>query len=188
MARRLHPPPHRKLTLPAVHWVLLCCADTLPCVSAFFVGPACHRIIEKFTTFHRIINACQACQLPAARIPAFTHRPHTATHGLPFTPPFPPASAAAPQVSPVHSKMSKTQEVAMRDLGAARQAYADGDVEASKAAHKAKVLNAPEQHKRIGGHVKSIVYGGLDGIITTFAVVAGAAGTSYVGCTGTITG
>ena len=84
--------------------------------------------------------------------------------------------------------MSKTQEVAMRDLGAARQAYADGDVEASKAAHKAKVLNAPEQHKRIGGHVKSIVYGGLDGIITTFAVVAGAAGTSCVGCTAAITG
>ena len=80
MARRLHPPPHRKLTLPAVHWVLLCCADTLPCVSAFFVGSACHRIIEKYTTFHRIINACQACQLPAARIPAFTHRPHTATY------------------------------------------------------------------------------------------------------------
>ena len=34
MARRLHPPPHRKLTLPAVHWMQLCCADTLPCVSA----------------------------------------------------------------------------------------------------------------------------------------------------------
>ena len=48
--------------------------------SAFFVGSACHRIIEKYTTFHRIIKACQACQLPAARIPAFTHRPHTATY------------------------------------------------------------------------------------------------------------
>lgn len=64
----------------------------------------------------------------------------------------------------------------MRDLNAARDAYKSRDVEASKAAHDAKVLNAPEQHKRIGGNIKSIVYGGLDGIITTFAVVAGAAG------------
>lgn len=64
----------------------------------------------------------------------------------------------------------------MRDLSAARAAFKDGDVEASKAAHDAKVLNAPEQHKKIGGNIKNVVFGGLDGIITTFAVVAGAAG------------
>lgn len=66
--------------------------------------------------------------------------------------------------------------VPMRDLEAARQAYKDKDVEASKAAHRAKILGAPEKHKKSGAHLKSIVYGGLDGIITTFAVVAGAAG------------
>jgi len=73
---------------------------------------------------------------------------------------------------------SKDEEsgFAMRDLKAARDAYANSDVEASKAAHDAKVLNAAEHHKKIGGNIKSIVYGGLDGIITTFAVVAGAAG------------
>ena len=60
-----------------------------------------------------------------------------------------------------------------RDLDAAKEAYAKGDVEASKLAHAAR---APEKHSKVGGHLKSIVYGGLDGIITTFAVVAGAAG------------
>lgn len=33
-----------------------------------------------------------------------------------------------------------------------------------------------EHHKRIGDFLKSAVYGGLDGIITTYAVVMGALG------------
>jgi DNA damage-binding protein 1 len=60
-----------------------------------------------------------------------------------------------------------------RDLEAAKEAYATGDVEASKLAHATR---APEKHSKVGGHLKSIVYGGLDGIITTFSVVAGSAG------------
>lgn len=64
--------------------------------------------------------------------------------------------------------------VAMRDLDGARKAYEDRDVEASKAAHDAKVHQ--EHHSKVGEKIKSIVFGGLDGIITTFAVVAGAAG------------
>ena len=61
------------------------------------------------------------------------------------------------------------------------QAFAANDAEASKAAHsseevKLRVRAAPEEHSQIGGRLKSIVYGGLDGIITTFAVVAGATG------------
>eukprot|EP00164_Ancoracysta_twista_P009026 GFYU01013226.1.p1 GENE.GFYU01013226.1~~GFYU01013226.1.p1 ORF type:complete len:317 (-),score=98.30 GFYU01013226.1:153-971(-) len=67
-----------------------------------------------------------------------------------------------------------TQSVPSRDLSSARDAYAVGDVEASKAAHAAQ--GAPENHKSGGGHIKSVVYGGLDGIITTFAVVASIAG------------
>ena len=62
----------------------------------------------------------------------------------------------------------------MRDLEGARNAYAKGDIEASKAAHAMKIHN--EHHSAVGGHIKSIVFGGMDGIITTFAVVAGAVG------------
>ena len=33
-----------------------------------------------------------------------------------------------------------------------------------------------EGHKKFGENIKSVVYGGMDGIITTFSVVAGASG------------
>lgn len=74
--------------------------------------------------------------------------------------------------------MSGGQEysaVMMRSLDAAKQAHKDGDLEASKAAHDSKISHS-EDHSKVGGYIKSIVFGGLDGIITTFAVVAGAAG------------
>ena len=62
-----------------------------------------------------------------------------------------------------------------RDLGAAKEAYKGVNVAASKSAHDG-LLNAPESHNKTGDWIKSMVYGGLDGIITTFAVVAGASG------------
>jgi vacuolar iron transporter family protein len=65
--------------------------------------------------------------------------------------------------------------VQMRSLDAAKAAHKSNDIEASKAAHDTKVSHS-ENHSKVGGHIKSIVFGGLDGIITTFAVVAGAAG------------
>lgn len=62
-----------------------------------------------------------------------------------------------------------------RDLEGAKRAYADSDVEMSRQAHE----NPPEKHQtEQGRYIKSTVYGGLDGIITTFAVVAGVAGAS----------
>lgn len=54
----------------------------------------------------------------------------------------------------------------------ARNAHANDDVEASRIAHDANI----ELHAEVGNYVKSVVFGGLDGIVTTFAVVAGVAG------------
>lgn len=60
-----------------------------------------------------------------------------------------------------------------RDLGRAKQAYQTGDVQASIAAHSVATEKHTQEH---GQYIKSAVYGGLDGIVTTFAVVAGVAG------------
>ena len=64
-----------------------------------------------------------------------------------------------------------------RDLEGARYAYELNDTEASRKAH----LNAHKKHEKhaAGGNViKSFVYGGLDGILTTFSIVAGTVGSS----------
>lgn len=63
-----------------------------------------------------------------------------------------------------------------RDLQQAKVAYQQQSPEASRAAHDAM---AAENHMgEHGKYIKSVVYGGLDGIITTFAVVAGVTGAS----------
>ncbi|NHJ01741.1 MAG: hypothetical protein EAX86_06330 [Candidatus Heimdallarchaeota archaeon] len=62
-----------------------------------------------------------------------------------------------------------------RDLHKAKTAYKLGDVQKSIAAHDMKC--PAEEHKtEQGKYIKSIIYGGLDGIITTFAVVCGVTG------------
>ncbi len=60
----------------------------------------------------------------------------------------------------------------------AASAFESRDVEASRAAHTQVAIEhrTNEKHSGVGAHIKSIVYGGLDGIITTFAVVSGATG------------
>lgn len=74
-----------------------------------------------------------------------------------------------------------------RKLDEARAAFERGDVEAARRAHGERAEGsagkgagehgATERHTQgRGQYIKSIVYGGLDGIITTFAVVAGVAG------------
>lgn len=64
-----------------------------------------------------------------------------------------------------------------RNLDEARRAYKTHDVEATRKAHDAKKA-ATEHHITGGQYIKSLIYGGLDGTITTFAVVAGVAGAS----------
>ncbi len=62
-----------------------------------------------------------------------------------------------------------------RNLDKAQDAYRHHDPEASRKAHQSRT--APELHQTgRGQYIKSFVYGGLDGIVTTFAVVAGVAG------------
>ncbi len=63
-----------------------------------------------------------------------------------------------------------------RRLQDARGAFLAKDAEESKRVHQ---QHLPERHRQAHGrYIKSFVYGGLDGIITTFAVVAGVAGAS----------
>lgn len=61
-----------------------------------------------------------------------------------------------------------------RNLEKARDAFKNKSKEALIKAHEGK----HEPHSDQGKYIKSLIYGGLDGIITTFAVVAGVAGAS----------
>ncbi|GAB5361385.1 hypothetical protein AAMO2058_000709000 [Amorphochlora amoebiformis] len=66
-----------------------------------------------------------------------------------------------------------------RDLGKAKKAYEAKDHKLSIQAHTNVLKRSLEKHSKISDYMKSIVYGGLDGIITTFAVVSGAAGGGF---------
>jgi len=69
-------------------------------------------------------------------------------------------------VSNVHVNYSK-----------ARRAYEKGDIEASRALHSNPEQGSHDKNYRfMGSTVKSLIVGGLDGILTSFAIIAGAAG------------
>lgn len=69
-----------------------------------------------------------------------------------------------------------------RDLAAAKQAYKAGDADASRVAHEALTSSGPPAAEKHGGagseYVRSIVFGAMDGIMTTFAHVAAVAGSN----------
>ncbi|KAN0024077.1 hypothetical protein ACTFIV_008471 [Dictyostelium citrinum] len=71
--------------------------------------------------------------------------------------------------------------MASRNLKGARGAFEENDIRKSIEAHDEKPLideeDRKEPHKEESGEfIKSIVFGGLDGIMTTFAIVAAATG------------
>ena len=49
---------------------------------------------------------------------------------------------------------------------------------------KFEAKNHDETHDAVGDYVKSMIFGGLDGILTSFAIVAGAAGGGGLGARG----
>ena len=66
-----------------------------------------------------------------------------------------------------------------RSLDKAKEAFQKKNVELTKQAHDRSRNEALEEHQQAQGkYIRSLIYGGLDGIITTFAVVAGVAGAS----------
>lgn len=72
--------------------------------------------------------------------------------------------------------MNKSTETSsLIESNSARLAYDGNDVEASRKFHDTRKINE-EQHQSEGGLLKPIIFGGLDGILTAFAIVAGAAG------------
>mmetsp|Transcript_3465 Transcript_3465/g.3277 ORF Transcript_3465/g.3277 Transcript_3465/m.3277 type:complete len:280 (-) Transcript_3465:215-1054(-) len=59
----------------------------------------------------------------------------------------------------------------------ARKAYDCEDTEASRQFHDTRATKESEEtHQTEGGLLKPLIFGGLDGILTSFAIVAGAAG------------
>ena len=62
----------------------------------------------------------------------------------------------------------------------AQKYHESNDVEASKSHHQ-RVKAIEEAHGSVGDIIKSVVLGGLDGIITTFAIVCAVEGSSELG-------
>jgi len=77
--------------------------------------------------------------------------------------------------------MSSSDEKDALVPNGARKAYDGLDPEASKNFHDTRdgvVKESTEMHRTEGGLLKPLIFGGLDGILTSFAIVAGAAGGS----------
>lgn len=80
------------------------------------------------------------------------------------------SNRALEATSPTDMEMPEAARAEM-----ARRAFEMGNIEASKLAHD---MPQEKHDSESGAYVKAAVFGGLDGIITTFAVVASVAGAS----------
>jgi DNA damage-binding protein 1 len=73
--------------------------------------------------------------------------------------------------------MGQNEEHTHVDRGQAQSAYSALDVDASARAHASRVEGGhDEDHSKVGGQLKTIIFGGLDGILTSFAIVSSCAG------------
>lgn len=72
--------------------------------------------------------------------------------------------------------MSLSDERTSLTSDGARKAYDNVDTEASRDFHDTRHDVSTEMHQTEGGFLKPLIFGGLDGILTSFAIVAGAAG------------
>mmetsp|Transcript_12559 Transcript_12559/g.19450 ORF Transcript_12559/g.19450 Transcript_12559/m.19450 type:complete len:333 (-) Transcript_12559:89-1087(-) len=72
------------------------------------------------------------------------------------------------------------ENTALLESNGARKAFEGADTEASKNYHDTRdiVKHGEEMHQSEGGFLKPLIFGGLDGILTSFAIVAGSAGGS----------
>lgn len=81
----------------------------------------------------------------------------------------------------VTTTASVSETTPLTTAGTARSSFLSGDAEASRLYHESKLLGqghaaSEDGHQTEGGFLKPIIFGGLDGILTSFAIVAGAAG------------
>lgn len=73
------------------------------------------------------------------------------------------------------AKIDVRSEEDYKSTSRARQAYQARDIEMTRAEH-AKPAHSEPHGSEASDYVKSVVFGGLDGIMTTFAIIAAAAG------------
>lgn len=78
--------------------------------------------------------------------------------------------------------LGSTEDGEMKRIAVAQDAFERRDVEASRAEHmRGTNLAHVENHaSEASDYVKCVVFGGLDGIMTTFAIIAAAAGSSTI--------
>mmetsp|Transcript_27134 Transcript_27134/g.83602 ORF Transcript_27134/g.83602 Transcript_27134/m.83602 type:complete len:320 (-) Transcript_27134:906-1865(-) len=73
--------------------------------------------------------------------------------------------------------MAPASEMTHVDKRKAQAAYSALDVDASAATHATRVSGGhDEDHSNVGSRLKTLVFGGLDGILTSFAIVSSCAG------------